>query len=104
MPKERYAREEAQYDEKMARRQAKEKRTGKKPGGRAPKEPEPGPHGKDQVNFTDEESRIMPVAGGGFEQAYNGQIGVEGDSRLIRQFGKPPALPVRLEKAMPFLR
>ncbi|MGH8605062.1 MAG: transposase, partial [Gammaproteobacteria bacterium] len=25
----------------------------------------------------------MPVAGGGFEQAYNGQIGVEGDSRLM---------------------
>src|SRR2546430_11778637 len=25
----------------------------------------------------------MPVSGGGFEQAYNGQIGVEGDSRLI---------------------
>jgi hypothetical protein len=24
--------------------------------------------------------------------------------KLIRQFGKPPALPVRLEKAMPFLR
>jgi transposase len=81
--KERYAREKDDYDEKMARRQAKEKRTGKKPGGRAPKEPEPGPHDKDQVNFTDEESRIMPVSGGGFEQAYNGQIGVEGDSRLI---------------------
>jgi Transposase DDE domain len=29
------------------------------------------------------ESRIMPVSGGGFEQAYNGQIGVEGGSRLI---------------------
>src|SRR2546421_3727078 len=81
--KERYAREKDDYDEKMARRQAKEKRTGKKPGGRAPKEPEPGPHDQDQVNFTDEESRIMPVSGGGFEQAYNGQIGVEGDSRLI---------------------
>jgi hypothetical protein len=67
----------------MVRRQAKQKRTGEKPGGRAPKEPEPGPHDKDQVNFTDEESRIMPVSGGGFEQAYNGQIGVEGDSRLI---------------------
>jgi transposase len=81
--KERYAQEKAQYDQKMARRQAKEKRTGKKPGGRAPKEPEPAPHDKDQVNFTDEDSRIMPVSGGGFEQAYNGQIGVEGDSRLI---------------------
>src|SRR5919109_157432 len=80
---ERHAREKAEYDEKMARRAAKEKQTGKKPGGRPPKVPEPGPHDQDQVNFTDEEARIMPVAGGGFEQAYNGQIGVEGDSRLI---------------------
>jgi transposase len=80
---ERHAREKAEYDEKMARRAAKEKQTGKKPGGRPPKVPEPGPHDKDQVNFTDEESRIMPVSGGGFEQAYNGQIGVEGDSRLM---------------------
>jgi transposase len=80
---ERHAREKADYDEKMARRAAQEKQTGKKPGGRAPKAPTPGPQDKDQVNFTDEESRIMPVSGGGFEQAYNGQIGVEGDSRLI---------------------
>jgi transposase len=81
--RERYERERDEYDEKMARRAAQEKQTGKKPGGRAPKEPEPGPHSKDQLNFTDEESRIMPVAGGGFEQAYNGQIGVDGGSRLI---------------------
>jgi transposase len=80
---ERYARERGEYDEKMARRAAKEKQTKKKPGGRAPKAPMPGPQDNDQVNFTDEESRIMPVSGGGFEQAYNGQIGVERDSRLI---------------------
>ena len=80
---ERHAREKTEYDEKMARRMAKEKQTGKKPSGCTPKEPEPGPHDKDQVNFTDEESRIMPVSSGGFEQAYNGQIGVEGGSRLI---------------------
>jgi hypothetical protein len=28
---------------------------------------------KDQINLTDEDSRIMPVAGGGFEQCYNAQ-------------------------------
>jgi hypothetical protein len=67
----------------MARRVAQEKQTGKKPGGRAPKAPMPGPQDKDQVNFTEEESRLMPVSGGGFEPAYNGQIGVDGDSRLI---------------------
>ena len=32
-----------------------------------------GPGPKDQVNLTDADSRIMPVAGGGFEQAYNAQ-------------------------------
>jgi hypothetical protein len=48
-----------------------------------PKAPTPAPQDKDQVNFTDEESRLMPGSGGGFEQAYKGQIGVDGDSRLI---------------------
>jgi hypothetical protein len=64
---ERHAREKADYDEKMARRAGQEKQTGKKPGGRAPKAPTPGPQDQEQVNFTDEESRIRPVSGGGFE-------------------------------------
>ena len=81
--RERHERERGEYEEKMARRAAQEKQSGKKLGGRAPKAPTPGPQDNDQVNFTDEESRIMPVSGGGFEQAYNGQIGVERDSRLI---------------------
>ena len=38
---------------------------------------------KDQINLTDEESRIMPVGGGGFEQAYNAQAVVETDSLLV---------------------
>jgi hypothetical protein len=29
--------------------------------------PVEGPPPKDQINLTDEDSRIMPVAGGGFE-------------------------------------
>ena len=32
-----------------------------------------GPLPTDQVNLTDEQSRIMPVPGGGFEQCYNAQ-------------------------------
>ncbi len=40
------------------------------------------PNDKDQVNLTDDESRIMPVSGGGYMQAYNGQASVEHDSRL----------------------
>lgn len=70
---ERYQRDKAEYDEKMARRAAKEKDSGKKSAGKTPKAPEAGPKDSDQINLTDEESRIMPLAGGGFEQAYNAQ-------------------------------
>ena len=80
---ERYAREKETYDQKIAERKVKEEKTGKKPGGRAPKQPEPGPLPNDQVNLTDEESRIMPSSGKGFEQAYNAQAGVDIDSMLI---------------------
>src|SRR6202140_269591 len=38
---------------------------------------------KDQINLTDEESRIMPVAGGGFEQCYNAQAAVAEGSLLV---------------------
>ncbi len=38
---------------------------------------------KDQLNFTDSESRIMPTSGGGFEQAYNAQASVDMDRMLI---------------------
>jgi hypothetical protein len=67
----------------MDKREAKEKHSGKKPGGKTPKPPTEGPRPKDQVNLTDEESRIMPTSGGGFDQAYNAQASVEHDSRLI---------------------
>lgn len=80
---ERDAREKAEYDEKMARRAAREKETGKKPGGKPPKAPTPGPKDSDQVNLTDEESRIMPVAGGGFEQTYNAQAAVDAATMLV---------------------
>ncbi|HMW57345.1 MAG: hypothetical protein J5X22_19530 [Candidatus Accumulibacter sp.] len=54
----------------MARRVAKEEAAGKKLGGKLPKAPAPGARDSDQINLTDEESRIMlPVAGGGFEPA-----------------------------------
>jgi transposase len=81
--KERHAREQAEYDAKMAAREAKTAATGKKPGGRPPTPPvaEPGP--TDQVNLTDEESRIMPVPGGGFEQCYNAQAAVATGSLLV---------------------
>jgi transposase len=79
---ERHAQEQAAYEQKMAEREAKEKSTGRKPGGSPPAPPKPGPCGKDQVNLTDPDSRIMP-AGGGFEQAYNAQAAVDVDTMLI---------------------
>ena len=81
--KERQARERAEYEAKMAARDAKAAQTGKKPGGRVPQPPVEGPLPTDQVNLTDEESRIMPVAGGGFEQCYNAQAAVAADSLLV---------------------
>ena len=80
---ERHAREQAEYEQKMAARAAKEKRTGKKPGGKPPEPPPSGPKASDQVNLTDDESRIMPVAGGGFEQAYNAQAAVDAATMLV---------------------
>jgi transposase len=81
--KERHAREQAEHDGKMAQRAAKTAATGKKPSGRVPQPPVEGPLPTDQVNLTDEESRIMPVAGGGFEQCYNAQAVVVAGSLLV---------------------
>ena len=80
---ERFEREQAEYERKQAKREAYEKETGKKARGKEPKAPIPGPQAKDQVNLTDEESRIMPTSSGGFEQTYNAQAGVDIDTHLI---------------------
>ncbi len=84
--KERHARERAEYEAKLKARAAKTAATGRKPGGRPPAPPAPpadGPLPTDQVNLTDEELRIMPVAGGGFEQCYNAQAVVAAGSLLV---------------------
>jgi transposase len=80
---ERYARELTEHEAKLAAREAKTAATGKKPRGKPPQPPVQGPLPKDQINLTDEESRIMPVAGGGFEQCYNAQAVVTADSMLV---------------------
>jgi transposase len=80
---ERFAREQAEYEAKLAARAARTAATGKKLGGKAPVAPQPGPRPDDQINLTDAESRIMPVAGGGFEQCYNGQAIVDTESMLV---------------------
>ena len=81
--KERFAREQADHEAKMGARAEKAKKTGRKPGGRPPQPPTAGPGPKDQVNLTDEDSRIMPGPGGGFEQAYNAQAAVATGSLLV---------------------
>jgi transposase len=80
---ERHRQEQAMYEEKQAERAAKEQARGRKLGGKKPQEPVPGSRPTDQVNFTDGDSRIMPVAGGGFEPAYNAQATVTMGSLLI---------------------
>ncbi len=79
----RFEHEQADYEEKVAKRKAYEEQTGKKARGKKPSPPMPGPHPKDQVNLTDAESRIMPSSSGGFEQAYNAQAGVDVETHLI---------------------
>jgi hypothetical protein len=70
------------YADKVARRDA-QREAGQKPRGKEPKAPEHGPKATDQINLTDEESRIMP-SHEGFVQAYNGQTtAVDVDSMLI---------------------
>ena len=75
-------REQAEHRAKLAARAAKRshrqearRQAAAAAGGR--------PLPTDQVNLTDEESRIMPVAGGGFEQCYNAQAVVATGSLLV---------------------
>jgi hypothetical protein len=80
---ERLAQEQAEHQAKMAVRAEQEQRTGKKPGGRPPAPPTGGVRESDQINLTDEESRLMRVAGNGFEQCYNAQVAVAAGSLLV---------------------
>jgi transposase len=81
---ERYEAEKAEYEAKLREREEKAQQTGRKPRGRAPQPPTPGPRPKDQYNFTDPASRIMKNSNNdGFDQHYNVQAAVDQDSRLI---------------------
>lgn len=75
----RYDQEKAEYDAKMAARAAKQQETGQKPRGRELRAPIPDPRLTDQVNLTDEESRVMPMP----EQAYNVQASVSGTMLVV---------------------
>lgn len=76
-------REEAEYQAKLAAREEKQERTGKKPRGRPPEPPSGTVGTKEQINLTDEDSGIMPVPGGGFDQSYNAQATVAAGSLLV---------------------
>jgi hypothetical protein len=73
---------------KSEARARKEADTGKKTGGRPPKEPDDPEHAvpdpKAQRNFTDPDSRIMKDgASKAFEQAYNAQAVVDDEAQII---------------------
>lgn len=99
---ERYQREKPEYDAKLTKRTEKEKTTGKKPGGKPPAAPRPGPKDSDQINLTDEESRMMPVSGGGFEQTYNAQAAADTETMLVVATGLTQA-PNDKEQVKPML-
>jgi hypothetical protein len=81
---ERTTAEQAEYEAKLAQRAERERTSGRRPGGRPPSPPVPGPREGDQYNFTDPESRIMKnPTDAGFEQDYNAQVAVDQGSLLI---------------------
>jgi transposase len=79
----RFAGAKADYETKVKAREEQSERTGQKPRGAPPAPPTPGPRTEDQVNLTDPDSRILPAAGGGFEQSYNAQAAVDTETMLV---------------------
>ena len=79
---ERHAVQQQEHEAKCAKRQA-QREAGKKPRGPEPEAPSSEPAARDQVNLTDEESRIMPTSHGGFEQCYNAQAAVDTATMLV---------------------
>ena len=80
---ERHAVEQAEYEAKKEKRDSA-REAGKSPRGPEPKAPSPGVRDSDQINLTDEQSRIMPGSGGkNFQQAYNVQAGVDTETMLV---------------------
>jgi transposase len=81
---ERYAAEQAEYQAKLREREEKARTKGRKPGGRPPQPPQPGPRDQDQYNFTDPDSRMMKNSrDDGFDQHYNVQAVVDQACLLV---------------------
>ncbi len=83
--KETYQVAQAEFDKKQEACKNYGKEAGKKPRGKAPKEPSTEPKDKDQYNFTDPESRIMKT-NKGFDQGYNAQIAVNDDMLIVGNY------------------
>jgi transposase len=71
------AEEQAEYEAKVKAREERGNR------GRPPKPPSEEPEPKSQRNFTDPDSRIMPIGGKSFTQGYNCQAAVDDESQII---------------------
>lgn len=69
------------YQDKVKQREA-QRQAGQKPRGAEPKAPATGPKAGDQINLTDEASRIMH-SHQGFVQGYNSQAVVDVETMLI---------------------
>ena len=67
--RERFEQASTAYQGKVEKREARAVDSGKPARGRAPTPPQEGAQDKDQINLTDEESRIMKTSGGGIRNA-----------------------------------
>ena len=100
---ERYEAEQAEYEAKLREREEKARKHHRKPGGRQPQPPEPGPRDKDQYNFTDPDSRIMKNStNDGFDQHYNVQVAADQDSLLIVAH-RSPIIPTTNRSCPPWM-
>jgi len=79
----RFEKEKAEFDTKQKARDEKAAQTGRKPGGKPPVPPSATPRAEDPINLTDDESRIMKVAGGGFDPCYNAQAVVDTETMRV---------------------
>ncbi|WP_120799394.1 hypothetical protein [Thiocapsa rosea] len=71
------------HESKLVARATEAAATGRQPGGKPPTAPTPDPRPVDQINLTDEEARIVPVAGGGLEPCCNAQAVVDSETMPV---------------------
>jgi hypothetical protein len=82
--KDRDATEQTEYEAKVRAQEEKARTSGRKPGGRPPAPPTPGPRDSDQYNFTGPDSRMMKnSSNAGFDQHYKVQAVVDQAHLLI---------------------